>query len=316
MEDAKPVANFLEEEIICVEDEVNWDMIDPNNEVEKNKSADTEKPTPFWWHTWVTVKKTEFCSHCGNVGPHLKQCGKCTSVSYCNKKCQTVHWKEGGHRKICKKPSHDLTVKLSNRVYAEIFTPPIKEDDLVGLQIQGKTNTVFPKRDTLVFVPDSETLRVCRMAARGEEGFYGGYYQDTRWPVAVLEAMPYTTAPVSTLLGIPLRLTHVKPRSKLTKLTDFDNQWATWLMIEPKSGFAPPEWQAYVGPVVVWRPDGAVSSHDMALLNDFLSIMLDHYSVGNVIPGRDLTPEAWAEWKIALIEKRGEGVMQYTDINI
>ena len=98
------------------------------------------------------------------------------------------------------------------------------------------------------------------------------------------------------------------------------------MMIEPVSGFAPPQWQAYIGPVVVWRPDGAVSSHDMALLNDYLSELLDRYSEGDVIPQRDITPAAWASAKIRFIEGRrpvtyegvtyNEGMMQYTDINI
>ena len=93
-------------------------------------------------------------------------------------------------------------------------------------------------------------------------------------------------APVPALLGIPLHVTRVRPRPpELVDRADFDNQWATWMMIEPVSGFAPPRWQAHVGPVVVWRPDGvAVSSHDMCLLNDFLSALLDRYSDGDVVP--------------------------------
>ena len=81
-------------------------------------------------------------------------------------------------------------------------------------------------------------------------------------------------------------MTRVRPRSELVESADFDNQWATWMMIEPVSGFAHQRWQAgHVGPVVVWRPDGgAVSSHDMALLNDFLSSLLDRYSDGDVVP--------------------------------
>ena len=111
--------------------------------------------------------------------------------------------------------------------------------------------------------------------------------QDTRWPKAVLETIPYEVAPVPGLLDIPLRVTRVKPLSDLV-----GNQWATWMMIEPVSGFAPPHWQSHVGPVVVWQPNGAVSSHDMALLNDFLSMLLLRYSEGPgaVVPVSDLEP--------------------------
>ena len=116
--------------------------------------------------------------------------------------------------------------------------------------------------------------------------------------------MPFEISAVSVLLGFPLHVSRVEPRSKLAERIDFDNQWATWMMIEPVSGFAPPQWQAHVGPVVVWRPDadgGAVSSQDMKLFHDFLSTALDRYSDGDVVPERDLTPEAWAESKRCLL---------------
>ena len=59
----------------------------------------------------------------------------------------------------------------------------------------------------------------------------------------MLETLPYQAAPVPALLGIQVYLTRVKPRSDLVERADFDNQWATWMMIEPVSGFAPPQWQ-------------------------------------------------------------------------
>ena len=63
------------------------------------------------------------------------------------------------------------------RVYAEIITPPVEEGDLVGVRIHGETEIGLVARDKLVCVPDCDTLRVCRMAAKGEKGFYGGFYQ-------------------------------------------------------------------------------------------------------------------------------------------
>merc|ERR1719229_1244222 len=147
------------------------------------------------------------------------------------------------------------------RAYAEIIVPPRKKDDLVGVRIHdhppihgarlgdvalGSTGAGLVPRHKLVFVPDSESLRVCRMSANGETGFNGGFCQDTRWPKAVLETVPYEAAPVPALLGIPLHVTRVRPRSDLVKRADFVNQWATCMMIEPASGFAPPRWQANV----------------------------------------------------------------------
>ena len=80
------------------------------------------------------------------------------------------------------------------RAYAEIIVPPTKKDDLVGVRIHGHpsirgarfdivalglgpTGAGLVPRDKLVFVPDSESLKVCRMSAKGETGFYGGFKQ-------------------------------------------------------------------------------------------------------------------------------------------
>ena len=80
------------------------------------------------------------------------------------------------------------------RAYAEIIVPPMKKEDLVGVRIHGHpsirgarfdivalglgpTGAGLVPRDKLVFVPDSESLKICRMSAKGETGFYGGFKQ-------------------------------------------------------------------------------------------------------------------------------------------
>ena len=98
--------------------------------------------------------------------------------------------------------------------------------------------------------------------------------------------MPYQVPPVSKLCGFPLRVTRVRPRayrpdaepdSDEKSEFDRDNNWVMLMMIEASSGEAPPEWQDDEGPVVVWRPDGAVSCQDMHLFNDFLADVKDLY---------------------------------------
>lgn len=47
------------------------------------------------------------CAVCGDAqrkegGGKLQRCSGCTSVRYCSPVCQMQHWKEGGHRKVCK----------------------------------------------------------------------------------------------------------------------------------------------------------------------------------------------------------------------
>jgi hypothetical protein len=41
------------------------------------------------------------CAHCNAKGASLVQCSRCKMVRYCNKECQTAHWKTGGHWETC-----------------------------------------------------------------------------------------------------------------------------------------------------------------------------------------------------------------------
>ncbi|KAJ3331486.1 hypothetical protein HDU76_003043 [Blyttiomyces sp. JEL0837] len=34
----------------------------------------------------------------------IRRCSRCQRVGYCSKECQTKHWKEGGHKKVCRAP--------------------------------------------------------------------------------------------------------------------------------------------------------------------------------------------------------------------
>ena len=106
----------------------------------------------------------------------------------------------------------------------EIVAPPKDGKAQYGVRIQGKRGKKFVRASSFIPVPNEETVRVCRMSAKGEKGFYGGFTQDTRWPLSVLDTMPYEVSPVSELLGIPLRVTRVQPRSELVDRVDYDNQ--------------------------------------------------------------------------------------------
>jgi TPR repeat protein len=44
------------------------------------------------------------CAHCkskGDIGT-MKRCSRCQAVFYCSAKCQTQHWKGGGHKAVCR----------------------------------------------------------------------------------------------------------------------------------------------------------------------------------------------------------------------
>ncbi|KAJ7228475.1 hypothetical protein GGX14DRAFT_413327 [Mycena pura] len=59
--------------------------------------------------------------------------------------------------------------------------------------------------------------------------------------------------PVSVLLDCPLVMRRIGTTSP--NRADLDCQIATYLAIDPDSGFAPPQWQSHVGSVVVARKD-------------------------------------------------------------
>jgi TPR repeat protein len=45
------------------------------------------------------------CAHCKKVGEldTMKRCGRCRRACYCSVECQKLHWKKGGHKKVCGK---------------------------------------------------------------------------------------------------------------------------------------------------------------------------------------------------------------------
>ena len=59
--------------------------------------------------------------------------------------------------------------------------------------------------------------------------------------------------PVPGLIEVPLVVYRVGTQS--ANRADLDNQIATYLNIDAQSGFAPPEWQSYVGTVIAARKD-------------------------------------------------------------
>lgn len=89
--------------------------------------------------------------------------------------------------------------------------------------------------------------------------------------------------PISLQIGYPLviqRLVENLPRGRVT-----DNQHATWLTIDPVSGFAPMAWQGGIGSVYVARPDRKpLTSEVLGAIIDYVSLILD--SFGEIDPGQ------------------------------
>ena len=116
------------------------------------------------------------CSYCSktvenNEGTKLLRCSRCLRVAYCNKECQTAHWK-GEHKQHCGKPNQGGSAPLRNaslpsmRIVDEpekfgftdiiVTTPGI--DEVNGICALCGTLTLMDGENQMYFVP--ECIRV------------------------------------------------------------------------------------------------------------------------------------------------------------
>lgn len=93
--------------------------------------------------------------------------------------------------------------------------------------------------------------------------------------------------PISVAIGYPLLVQRVeKVRDDWVPSThrggaEEDNTHATWLMIDPVTGFAPADWQGGVGNVIVVRADGErLDTGTLAAITDYISDILDAFGQG------------------------------------
>jgi len=95
-------------------------------------------------------------------------------------------------------------------------------------------------------------------------------------------------SPVLQRAGLPIVIyRHLKedPLS-IPRTPNLDNQIATYLMIDPDSGMAPPHWQQGVGTVTVMRRDGQpLSIEAIETIWTYCDSLLDDFgSVGDGLP--------------------------------
>lgn len=181
----------------------------------------------------------------------------------------------------------------------------------------GATKECALKPQNLCTFRDEETVMAVRLGATREGSTR--HVVETRVPRHLLSGE--SPCPVPRLAGIPLMMARTRPYVTLRDQRDYDNQWATYLMIEPNSGFAPLEWQSLVGPVLVYRDDnGAFNSDDMLMLNEYLTWQLDNYADGpGTVTPQDLTPQAFQKFKtrqVRLQEANADHMDQTPDLTI
>ncbi len=106
----------------------------------------------------------------------------------------------------------------------------------------------------------------------------GGRYSALLVPRSdpIFETAP---VPISQKIGFPLLVRRSEDVSAGRPLGD--NPHATWLMINPATGFAPAEWQRGVGNVIVARADReALETKTLGALTDYISDIMDAFEDG------------------------------------
>ena len=80
----------------------------------------------------------------------------------------------------------------------------------------------------------------------------------------------------------------------------YDCHPATWLQIEPNTGWAPPVWQNWVGSTLLYRSDGAdFTADDFSLAFEYVALALDRFGDGPerpFFPFLHFSPEPYKRW--------------------
>lgn len=103
----------------------------------------------------------------------------------------------------------------------------------------------------------------------------GGRYETVHLPRSD-EIFRSPPLPITRKFKYPLVIKRLHDR--LPRGTETDNQHATWLMIDPVSGFAPPAWQGGIGHVYVARANFSPLTTDvLGAIVDYVSRILDQF---------------------------------------
>lgn len=156
-----------------------------------------------------------------------------------------------------------------------------KNEGRYPILIDGQKKAKLIKQENFENIQLDEMVQTCRIASKGESSV--GFFIDTllfpKDHSMFHQCNPNGNSRVMMHCGLNLMVQRVKPYIPLNERVDYDNQWATFLMINPNDGFAPMDWQSYVGPVLVYRPGGLdCNVDDMTVVNDYLNELLDVFA--------------------------------------
>eukprot|EP00573_Skeletonema_grethae_P001285 CAMPEP_0201687258 /NCGR_PEP_ID=MMETSP0578-20130828/1398_1 /ASSEMBLY_ACC=CAM_ASM_000663 /TAXON_ID=267565 /ORGANISM="Skeletonema grethea, Strain CCMP 1804" /LENGTH=229 /DNA_ID=CAMNT_0048171399 /DNA_START=126 /DNA_END=815 /DNA_ORIENTATION=+ len=170
--------------------------------------------------------------------------------------------------------------KLNGKV-GQVLNASPNSDGRLQVKIDGDVSSgKLIKETNITDVPRNELVQTCRLFARGEGS--SAQHKVLLFPKdhsMFTNCNPKGDSPVMALCGLPLAVKRVDPYTDLSGFGAADNQPATFLMIDPITGFAPYQWQTRVGPVLVYRPGGLdLNFYDMVCINTYFHNIIDMYA--------------------------------------
>ena len=232
------------------------------------------------------------CANPDCVVTGTKRCARCKKASYCSSTCQTLDWQH--HKSACKSSTTSNAKVLPKQCSNPGCTSPPEyvktpcgrcNDATYCTSFCQKEDWEGHKRSCHNSIPAPIIKQGLIKAVRIHSKTGGGGHY-SRHPTIHLDPIFRTRpVPISQKIGFPLLVQHPSfpslTRNRETRGELTDNPHATWLMIDPNTGFAPAEWQSEVGDVVVARPDGqALETATLAAITDYISDILDAFGDG------------------------------------
>jgi hypothetical protein len=103
-----------------------------------------------------------------------------------------------------------------------------------------------------------------------------------------------SNCPVGSIINLPLVIKKLHYNS--SSRADYQNQWATYIKLDPShGGFASLDWQDYVGPVYIFRPGGRLdfTDEDLEIFHDFCYRLLGEWGEDDFNSKREITAKKY-----------------------